>query len=491
MWSTYLVARRDYLGYVTAWGFWLGLLFTPVILGVFMLAPALAANSQPVRYFSIIEQGETFTKAIRSELDEQAARRARAALDPVAALQGDESDLLSAFDAARQSGASVDAALQSAGGNALQLSLYDFVEVPPPVTDLDALAPYLSGDALVETDTGPQELFAALIVSPGSDTIQYWSNNLQSRGLIDVARAAERKVAEDRIFAAAGVSSRLIDEARDARRDVVPQTFRSQATGDAATSEVTLRDRAPYVVSIALAFMLWFLVFSVINYLLMGTIEERSNKIFDSLLTSVKLPNLLAGKLLAVLCLSLTLVGFWTTGSLAVTWLVSSQVSPEIAENVTIILAAAARPDIFLPALISFLLGYLMYGSLFLALGSLCDTIQEAQTLMTPLIVMLMAPLFMLTFAINDAESSMIAAMSWVPVFTPFLLILRMPTEPPLWEVLSQLSLMAIATFAILYLATSVYRAGAVHGAGVGDVARFFKGFLPGNSNSKAPNRTQ
>ncbi|MEL6829382.1 MAG: hypothetical protein AAFO63_04525, partial [Pseudomonadota bacterium] len=104
-------------------------------------------------------------------------------------------------------------------------------------------------------------------------------------------------------------------------------------------------------------------------------------------------------------------------------------------------------------------------------------------TLMTPLIVMLMAPLFMLTFAINDAESSMIAIMSWVPVFTPFLLILRMPTDPPLWEVIGQLSLMAVATFAILYLATSVYRAGAVHGAGVGDVARFFKGILPGNGS--------
>jgi ABC-2 type transport system permease protein len=41
MHSTYLVARRDYLGYVSAWGFWLGLLFTPLILGIFMLAPTL------------------------------------------------------------------------------------------------------------------------------------------------------------------------------------------------------------------------------------------------------------------------------------------------------------------------------------------------------------------------------------------------------------------------------------------------------------------
>lgn len=482
--STFLVARRDYLGYVTAWGFWLGLLFTPVLLGIFMLAPVLAASNQPVRYFTILEQGETFTKAIRSELDEQAKRMARAALDPVATLQDGDSDRIATFDAALSGGASVESALISANGAPIQLSLYDFVEVPPPVSAPEALAPYLEGNRLVETPDGPRELFAALVVTPGSESIEYWSENLQSRALIDIARAAERKIAEDRIFAAAGVSSRLIDEARDARREIVPQTFRSDESGASTTGEVTLRDRAPYVVSIALAFMLWFLVFSVINYLLMGTIEERSNKIFDSLLTSVKLPSLLAGKLLAVLCLSLTLVGFWTLGSIGITWLVSSQLSPDVSEQAAIILAAAGQPEIVLPALISFLLGYLMYGSLFLALGSLCDTIQEAQTLMTPLIVLLMAPLFMLTFAINDAESSMIAVMAWVPVFTPFLLILRMPTDPPLWEVLGQLTLMAAATFAILYLATSVYRAGAVHGAGVGDVGRFFKRFLPGQNQA-------
>ena len=55
--STYLVARRDYLGYVSAWGFWLGLLFTPIILGIFILAPTFAQNAQPTRYYTIIEQG--------------------------------------------------------------------------------------------------------------------------------------------------------------------------------------------------------------------------------------------------------------------------------------------------------------------------------------------------------------------------------------------------------------------------------------------------
>jgi len=476
--STYLVARRDYLGYVTAWGFWLGLLLTPVLLGIGILAPGLAASSQPTRYFTVIEAGDEFTKAIRAELDEISAELARASLDPVSALQGEDSEKQDLFDAAREAGATTEEALEAAGGAPIELSLGDFVEVPPPARSAEALKPYLLGERLVETPEGPKPLFAALVVSDDGETIEYWSENLQSRALMDISRAAERKIAEEKIFSDAGVSSRLLEDARDARREVVAQRARPSST--AASSEVTLSDQAPFIVSIAMAFTLWCLIFSVINYLLMGTIEERSNKIFDSLLTSVTLPSLLAGKLIAVLALALTLMAFWGLGSTIIGILASNQLSPDFAESAITVLSAALHPTLIIPAVISFILGYLMYGSLFLALGSLCDTIQEAQTLMTPLIVLLMVPLFMLTFAIADAQSPIIEAMVWIPVFTPFLLILRMPTDPPMLEVLAQLGLMAVAATLILYLATRVYRAGAVHGAGVADVWAFFGKMVPG-----------
>ena len=105
---------------------------------------------------------------------------------------------------------------------------------------------------------------------------------------------------------------------------------------------------------------------------------------------------------------------------------------------------------------------------------------------MTPLFVTLMAPLAMLAFAVQDAESALIEIMAWVPFFTPFLLILRMPTEPPIWEVLAQLGMMALTTYIILQLATRVYRAGAVHGAGVNDVMAFFGKLVPGKKKSAA-----
>lgn len=481
--STYLVTMRDYLGYVSAWGFWLGLLFTPIILGIFVLAPTFAQNAQPTRYFSVIEQGTTFTEALRDEMGDSAATMARAMLDPLAIAEDRVSEKIETFDEARASGASVNDAFESAGGNPAMLPRQDFVEVASPVSNSADLAPYLIGEALVDTAEGPQPLFAALVVNDASGEIEYWSENLQARTLITFAREAERELQLDRALSAVNVDRNVLNEARAARRDVKQQRVRIGEGADAET-EVTQTDRAPFVVSIMMAFSLWFLIFSVINYLLMGTIEERSNKIFDSLLTSVKLPHLLAGKLLAVLLLSLTLMAFWGLGSGLLTWFVRDSIPADVAQGLGSLVTAAANPLLFVPAIISFVLGYLMYGSLFLALGSLCDTIQEAQTLMTPLFVTLMAPLAMLAFAIQDAESALIEIMAWVPVFTPFLLILRMPTEPPVWEVLAQLGVMALTTFIILQLATRVYRAGAVHGAGVNDVWAFFSKLVPGKKSA-------
>ncbi|MEO0883515.1 MAG: ABC transporter permease, partial [Pseudomonadota bacterium] len=216
------------------------------------------------------------------------------------------------------------------------------------------------------------------------------------------------------------------------------------------------------------------------QYLLMNTIEERSNKIFDTLLTSVRLPQLLAGKLAAVFGVTLTMMGSWGFLSLAFVLIGAASVPAGMLEPVWLGLETIARPEILLTALISLVLGYLMYGVIFVAIGSLCDTIQEAQTLISPLMMLLMLPLIAISFTLNDPNSTFVNAVSWFPLFTPFLLILRIPTEPPVMEVLAQMGLMATTTVFVMWLATKVYRAGAVHGAGIGDAMDWVKRSLPG-----------
>ncbi len=472
--SIYLVARRDYLGYVTAWGFWLGLLITPVLFGLGIMLPSLAASQTPVRYFTVIDVNGAFERAVATEMDQRANTMARGMIETTGFLVGEAETeaALERYDAAIAAGQAPADALAAASPQlaGVEIPAGDYELVPPPARDIEGLRPYLSSALKVDTPEGPRALFGALIFN--GEEIEYWSESASFSGITGIARRAADKMAQDTVFSQENVDPGILDRIVEQRPPITEKLLREDVTQSA---EMTIADRAPQFVAVGLTFLLWTLIFSVVNYLLMGTIEERSNKIFDTLLTSVKLPHLLAGKLIAVLAVSLTLMSVWSLGGTAVTLAGISAMSEEVRSVVTAGVAAALDPAMLVPALISFVLGYLMYGSVFLALGSLCDTIQEAQTLMTPLIILMMVPLFMVTIALQDLESPIIGAMAWVPIFTPFLLILRMPADPPLWEVLGQLGLMTLATLAILWLAARVYRAGAVHGAGVNDAMGMLK----------------
>jgi len=317
--------------------------------------------------------------------------------------------------------------------------------VPPPATTVDELRPYLLGETNVSGPEGEKPLFAAIIVQLDGSGIDYWSEDVTVSGLRRKVETASRSLTRQAVFSANNIDPTIIEQADDKAPEVFERRIRTQAEQAEAGDTVTLADRAPFFISIGISYVLWLMIFSVIQYLLMGTIEERSNKIFDSLLTSVRLPQLLAGKLGAVFAVTATMMGTWALFGVGATIFGASFLNPEQAADMNTALAAGLAPSIVIPALISFILGYLMYGVIFMALGSLCDTIQEAQTLISPMMLLLMLPMLMIVIAANDATSPMIGIVSWIPIFTPFILILRMPTDPPLWEVLAQISLMAVS----------------------------------------------
>ena len=451
--NTFLVFKRDYLGYVQAWGFWLGLLAAPVLIVIGALLIGVASSSSPDRYYTVVESGSVYTQQIDAEF----ARDREAIAAVTESLTGNAAE---AED------------LESIGGQ--------FIAVPPPASNIDELRPYLLGTETVDGPEGEKPLFAAIIVKPDGSGIEYWSEDVTVGELRRKVRSASRQISRTNLFEANNIDPAIIEQADDAALEVLQRRIRSVEEQAEAGAEVTTADRAPFFIAVGISYVLWLMIFSVIQYLLMGTIEERSNKIFDSLLTSVRLPQLLAGKLGAVMAVTTTMMGAWALFGVVSFVFGSSFLKPEDAAELSSAIGAGLAPSIVIPALISFIIGYLMYGVIFMALGSLCDTIQEAQTLISPMMMLLMLPMFMIVVAANDPTSPMIGYVSWIPLFTPFLLILRMPTEPPMWEVLAQISLMLVTTVIIMWLATKVYRAGAVHGAGISDAMNWIRGLIPG-----------
>ena len=470
MGKLFLIARREYLAYITAWGFWFGVLITPVALAVALALPSLIENTQPVRYYSVIGDDGRFAQEIDRQFEGRAARTAQQLIEQQAQLNPDISaqTLLDEFETLRDQGKSSQDALSELLPN-LQMSLpaRDFLEVPPPETNLEGLFPYLTGQRLVSGPQGSRPLFAVFIVTDGE--VAYWSEDVVNESLSGTGKRALERMARDDTFRAAGVDENILQQAR---ASVWPMAIRSP-TALNQDNEVSTADKAPFLISVGFSFLLWMLIFSVVNYLLTGTIEERSNKIFDTLLTSVSLPQLLSGKLIGVLMLSLTLIGMWAGSAGVMAFVMRDSLPPEMIA----VLNEAANPNLVIPTVISFVLGYLMYGSIFLALGSLCDTIQEAQSLMAPIIIMII-PFVIIPVSMANPDSMVLSALSWVPVLSPFLVILRVPNDPPLWELTALLLWMAVFTALTIWAASRVYRAGAVHGAGMNEVRAWFGGLF-------------
>lgn len=460
--NTFLVFKRDYLGYVQAWGFWLGIISVPIMMVLAIVLIAFASNSTPDRYYAVIEDSRNYATQIEAEFERDREVEARLAQE-VTGLSEEQ--------------------INQSDNNGFGSK---FILVDAPARTIDGLRPYLLGEKLIDGPDGKRALFAAIIVGPAGDNIEYWSEDVNVPTLRQKTESAAKRLSREAFLAANNIDINIIEKADDTAPDVLQRRIRTIEEQAEAGDKVTTADRAPFFVSLAIAYGLWLMIFSVIQYLLMGTIEERSNKIFDTLLTSVRLPQLLAGKLGAVFAVTSTMMGAWALVGLGAFLFGASFLSPEDAQEMSTAINAGLSPSLVIPALISFVLGYLMYGVVFMALGSLCDTIQEAQTLLSPLMLLLMMPMFMIIIAFNDPSSPVVAIVSWVPLFTPFLLILRMPTEPPLWEVLAQIGMMTATTLLVLWLATKVYRAGAVHGAGISDAMNWLKGLVPGLGDKTA-----
>lgn len=476
--SIWLVARREYLGYVSALGFWLGLLLTPIGLAVGILVPGMIMKSQPARYYTVIDSQSDVKDALKWQFESWqngdtlvALRQALSSSSPA-----EKRTIISAYEKAYAEGAPPTEALEAANlPFQLDASPITFHQIELKDKTIEHVETLLSSGQTFDGPEGKQTLFAAIVVNRDQvgdiSSVDYISSDIVNSELRQATTGALKYVSRFKLFSDVGVTGTQIREAEANIPSVFVRKPGANEINNNQSSEVTLTDRAPFVAATIIAISLWLLIFSVVNFLLTGTIEERSNKIFDSLLTSVSVTDLLAGKLLGVLMLSATLLGSWMLMALWAGLNVDQALSPAAWEFAR----AALDPKLIIPAFTGFLAGYLMYGAVFLAMGALCDTIQEAQALATPLILLLTTPLFIVIMALQDPSSGFVFMMSWVPFLTPFLMILRAPLDPPMLEIIGHLAVMLIATSIALWCSVRVYRAGAVNGTGMKDIKNFLK----------------
>lgn len=471
----YLIARREYLSYVGTWRFWLSLAMIPVFLLVGAGLPVLMERASPTRNFTVIDADGRYRAAIARNLNADAEEQVRAILKGLEKT-GLSPDLVKQARSELDKGASpeqVAELLGPQGRTAIAAMKQSFRMVPPPAKTPDELRPYLLGKKEITLLGKPAKLSAAVFIHrepDGEVKVQKWSTNVTGQKLERLLRRAISQQMQVDGFEKAGVNVALV-KSISSRKPVIHELSPEKAKGDA---EVTAADRYPYIMAVMFAFVLWSVVFSVAGMLLTSVIEEKSNKILDSLLSTVPLRSILLGKLSGVAAVSFTLLAGWALAGFVVTTLAGSVAGASVGK-MSGLMHAAMQPGLLLPFFGYFIFGYLMFGSLYLALGSLCETMQEAQSLMSPMIFLMMIPMFSLTVALQDPQSPILAILSWIPIFTPYIMMARLPTDPPLWQILGTSALMIVMTWLILNMAARLFREGAMNQAGSDFFKKWFK----------------
>jgi ABC-2 type transport system permease protein len=412
------IARREYLAYIRTPGFWLSLLLLPVGISTIFFAPMAVSRATPTPRIAILD----FTgKHLKPQ---------------------------------------VVAAVNPPGAPPQAVIVPD---PPRPFADpIDArtrLQPYLRGQRLLP---GGGRLDAAAIIRPAGAgvAVDFWSRDIAASDLAQtVSGAVGDAIRRDRLRAL-GINPTTLAQVESLAPTV------SLYSPKAATGKVELKDRLPTLAGLAMGVLLLMVVLTGAGMLLNSVMEEKTSRIIEVLLSSASVPEIMGGKIIGVAAVTGTILAFW----MSIAAVIIAVRSPETAGDLVGVFLEHGHWAYFA---LYFIGGYLMFATLYVTIGAFCETSREAQTLLGPMMIIMTMPAVFMTQGASHPDAPLLRVLTWIPLFTPFMMAARIASDPPLWEIASTSALMFAVTALELWVAVPAFKAGAL-ATGRFDVRLFF-----------------
>jgi ABC-2 type transport system permease protein len=264
-----------------------------------------------------------------------------------------------------------------------------------------------------------------------------------------------------------GVISRIVTEIRIRRSGLDPESVRQLTrnvhlkTFKVAAGGKEQEDRGySFAIAYGLAMFLYMAMFIYGAIILRSVVEEKSSRVVESVVSSVRPFDLMAGKIFGVGAVGLTQFLIWALALGAVSLYgvqALSMINPA-AKGVSLPTVPLAVLAAFV---IYFLLGYFLYATLYAAIGAMVNSDQEAQQLQWPIVILIIFPIMFIMFVIQNPASQTSVILSLVPFFTPILMLARIVVQmPPLWEILLSIMIMVSTIFGAVWLVGKIYRVG-------------------------------
>lgn len=445
-----LVAMREFRQIAATRSFWLTLLIVPLALAAGPLATRLFDKSDTETVMVIDQTGGAAAAAIahRIEIDQQ--RRIMTAL----AQYVTRHDLQRAAPGAawtRKDQWFGDAAVEqfvAAGGEKAAVAAiarvspkdaaafeapeadYRIVPTPPevaatPPQAMDAkLAPWLR-----PADKSGRKPIDYVVLVPqdfgASPVVRLWANGQPRASFVATLQSVLTTRLRARYLEGNGVAPATAATASE----IAPAISVTTPPEGNGRERVIIRSILP----LAAAYLLLMSLILSGSWMLQGAIEERANKLLESVLACVTPSELMYGKLIGTVAVGMSMIATWIACGVFAAYATHGEIADIIRPALEPVSSAASIGAI----LYFFLTGYLMVSMIFLVIGTMSESMREAQGFLTPVLLVFMLPVMTLMQAVlTGAKGVAIEVMTWIPIYAPFAVLARLGTGIPSWEVI-------------------------------------------------------
>jgi ABC-2 type transport system permease protein len=369
-----------------------------------------------------------------------------------------------------------------------------FRNVIPDTDDADYV--YLENTSVNDLKTNFEEAgyYGILWISPEiintPDAIQLISKKQPPIGLLEHISSSLEKEIEKQKLLAYDIQN-LDDILKDVNTRVSVQTIRIDDSGQSVQTSTGIAMALAYLGG----FLMYILVFVFGAQVMRGVIEEKTSRVVEVIVSSVKPVQLMMGKIIGIALVGLTQFMIWvilTIGMVAVVKTVvfkdqnitevtqtmpqnimaeTQEITPAVQteemsqelQEFTRLFQNALNQDWFLiifSFIFYFLTGYLLYASIFAAIGSAVDNETETQQFMLPVTIPIILGLMVAMGTMQNPESSMAFWFSMIPLTSPIVMMARIPFGVPAWQIALSMLLMVITFIGFVWMAAKVYRTG-------------------------------
>ena len=297
--------------------------------------------------------------------------------------------------------------------------------------------------------------------------VRFYARTVTNSNVQNALRRIISDIVRDKRFAESGYSRREVSQLMRSVGFNAYAVKSGKAKDGGAKVESSIETGARLGLGYILVFVLYMFVLIYANSIMRSVLEEKTTRIVEVIISSIKPHQLLLGKLVGVCSVCLTMFAVWVVfGVLLVMNIepilgifgIDGLPTPLILVIETV---KASSAEILTYFFIYFIIGFFMYSTLYAVVGAICSSEEEAQQTGVPLTMLVVIPFVLMFQLFRIPDSTLSVLLSHIPFFSPILMFMRINVlMPPLWEILLNILVMCATVLFVTLISGKIYRVG-------------------------------